>query len=459
MTYKGLPVYNINIEAQDEEFLGLTCVSIVSEPAVCEELYCFDKAEKKQMIFTSDNNEQHCITSVALLSDTPIYRVDQYGNGYYVVFEKQTIRDLVEKYSKDGYNNITSFQHDGQEIDDFVMLESYFVDKENGVVNNRFDVPDGSWIVTYKCTNEETWNKVKNELSTGGYSVEIICDITPAKDGQYIEEEPEPNDYQINTEAEDWLMELLAWLEDEDVEVLMKGDKKKDEFKRTTSGDIKAVMDANRKVNITIGKQVLYEQQIFQLGENNNGKLFAVVYDPQTRNWSRIEVHSIDKLEITELELENWDFNAKWKQIVADESIGIIDTAVGHTIGNTFRDAIETNRLVMLTYHDETEDPATGYRTVLVTSLGYTTGSDGSPRNQTIRGYTYSGSSKTGLEENDGWRFYLCRRIKEFKIVDYVDPILQAPPHYNGEAQANSGKLGSMSNVEVVMQFPPIRTL
>lgn len=106
------------------------------------------------------------------------------------------------------------------------MIESYFVDKENGVVNNRFDVPDGSWIVTYKCTNEETWNKVKNELSTGGYSVEIICDITPAKDGQHIEEEPEPNDYQINPEVEDWLAELLAWLEDEDVEVLMTSKKK-----------------------------------------------------------------------------------------------------------------------------------------------------------------------------------------------------------------------------------------
>ena len=227
MTYKDLPLYNIVLNPESEEE-GLSVVSIVSDPAVCEQLFCFSKEDRKQFIFADETNEKHCITSVALLADCPIYRVDEYGNGYYVVFQKQTIRDLVEKYSKDGYNNLVSFQHNGEIVDDFIMLESYFVDKEKGLAPTQFDVPDGSWIVTYKCTNDEIWEMVKNELSTGGYSVEITCDIEPAKDGQQIFDEPESKiEDPTDEEFMNWLNELLKALEDADCEIIMSSDKDK----------------------------------------------------------------------------------------------------------------------------------------------------------------------------------------------------------------------------------------
>lgn len=230
MQYKGLPVYNIVLDDTDNEFEGLSVVSIVDQPAVCEQLYCFSKEDRKQFIFADETNEKHCITSVALLADCPIYRVDEYGNGYYVVFQKQTIRDLVEKYSKDGYNNLVSFQHNGEIVNDFIMLESYFVDKENGLAPSQFDVPDGSWIVTYKCTNDETWEMVKNELATGGYSVEINCSIEPANDDQIIFDEPESEDDDSELSDEEfmnWLNELLEALEDAGCEVIMSSDKDK----------------------------------------------------------------------------------------------------------------------------------------------------------------------------------------------------------------------------------------
>lgn len=227
MQYNGLPVFNIVLNDTDSEFEGLSVVSIVDQPAVCEQLYCFAKEEGKQYLFADETNEKHCITSVALLADCPIYRIDEYGNGYYVVFQKQTIRDLVEKYSKDGYNNLVSFQHNGEIVNDFIMLESYFVDKENGLSPAQFDVPDGSWIVTYKCTNEETWEMVKNELATGGYSVEINCDIEPAPDDQIIFDEPEPmEDEYEDVEFWNWLEELLKELEDADCEIIMQSEKK-----------------------------------------------------------------------------------------------------------------------------------------------------------------------------------------------------------------------------------------
>lgn len=231
MQYNGLPVFNIVLDDTDNEFEGLSVVSIVDQPAVCEQLYCFSKEEKKQYIFADETNEKHCITSVALLADCPIYRYSPDMGEYYVVFQKQTIRDLVEKYSKDGYNNLVSFQHNGEIVNDFIMLESYFVDKENGLAPSQFDVPDGSWIVTYKCTNDETWEMVKNELATGGYSVEINCSIEPANDDQIIFDEPESDDDSELSDEEfmNWLNELLKALEEADCEVIMSSDKKKRE--------------------------------------------------------------------------------------------------------------------------------------------------------------------------------------------------------------------------------------
>ena len=225
LLYKDLPVFNIVLN-DDDETQGLSVVSIVDDPAVCQSLFCFKNEEKKPMMFVEEKNEQHCITSVAILADVPIYRYSPEMGEYYVVFEKQTIRDLVEKYSKDNYNNLVSFQHNGQIVNDFIMLESYFVDKEKGIAPTQFDVPDGSWMVTYKCTNDETWEMVKNELATGGYSIEILCDIEPAPDTQEIFDEPEPV-FDRDEEFMNWLDELLKALEDADCEIIMESDKGK----------------------------------------------------------------------------------------------------------------------------------------------------------------------------------------------------------------------------------------
>ena len=224
MTYKNFPLFNIVLDPDAEEE-GLSVISIVDHPAVEQPLFCFSAEEKKKMMFIDETKEQHCITSVALLADTPIYRYSVEMGDYYVVFEKQTVRDLVEKYAKDGYQNLVSFNHDGQNVDGFVMIESFFVDKEKGINPTQFkDLPDGSWCVTYKCTNDELWETIKNE-DLNGYSVEINCTIEPAKEGQQIYEEPEPMFEDEDEEFMNWLDELLKALEEADCEIVMESDK------------------------------------------------------------------------------------------------------------------------------------------------------------------------------------------------------------------------------------------
>ena len=78
-----VPIYNIAIE-EDEFDLGLTKMSLVEYPAVNVPFLKFSENDIVKETF-STNKDKKIVTSVALLADTPIKRIDDYGNSYYVV--------------------------------------------------------------------------------------------------------------------------------------------------------------------------------------------------------------------------------------------------------------------------------------------------------------------------------------------------------------------------------------
>lgn len=518
MEYKGLPVYNITLQDDDDMMI---MNSIVDLPAVCKDFLTFNEDEPKKMLFVGDDKEQQIITGVSILADTPIYRIDEFGNGYYVVFQKDEIKKIVERYSKDGNNNLVSFQHNSEVVDGIIMIESYFIDKERGICPKEFaDCPDGSWITSYRIEDDELWEEIKSNPTLNGFSIEIISTLEPAKEDQHIEEEPE-SDEEYEMEMNNWLAELLSWLADEDdIEIAMSKDEKwlvngdgeywldendnkvpakcpkcgspvgvyikgepvflcsecgeylgvvkfpddmdfsgvKKKFKRLTSGDVEDIMSKNRKVNITIGKQTLWEQQITSIGTDRNGNRIAVVYDPQHNDWETYKIHDITAIEVTEAECENLVYNNKWETITNDPMLEIDITLPSLGMGkDTFDWCMDRNAYCMIEYNDETEDPATGFRTCIITSWGYTQKSKGNG-NECLRVYEVSGDTKTGFDEGR-YRFVLTRRIKSFRAVDYVEPSLQAPPLYNGEAQAGTGKRGTMSIVKRTATFPAIKKL
>ena len=79
----------------NDDTTGLTAVSLVDYPAVEKDFLLFDK---QKLLFKADDDKQ-IISGIALLADTPIYRRNEHGE-FYVVFEKDTIRKMVEKYAK-----------------------------------------------------------------------------------------------------------------------------------------------------------------------------------------------------------------------------------------------------------------------------------------------------------------------------------------------------------------------
>lgn len=410
LLYKDLPVFNIVLN-DDDETQGLSVVSIVDDPAVCQSLFCFKNEEKKPMMFVEEKNEQHCITSVAILADVPIYRYSPEMGEYYVVFEKQTIRDLVEKYSKDNYNNLVSFQHNGQIVNDFIMLESYFVDKEKGIAPTQFDVPDGSWMVTYKCTNDETWELVKNELATGGYSIEILCDIEPAPDTQEIFDEPEPL-HDEDEEFMNWLDELLKALEEADYNIEFENSKKKVETDDWDLGfevertDIAKLVNKGVQINHT-------DFWVYGIGKDN-GKDAAILYNPDSKKYVVMPLKDIKQFE--PLKAPVGEFPPLPKDIVDNDDITVQKTIVSDDIPSLLHNRVVT----MLAYNDDQPQPHTGYRQVAICAYGITKAGNTAIRCYEMFGDSRSAADGTGVIPD--YRLFLIKRIQSLKPMIGTEP-------------------------------------
>ena len=172
-------LYDISIDPTDFE-TGLNAISLVENPAVEVDFLAFAKDESAVLQFADE--ERHIITGIALLADTPIYRVAPDGTEYYVRFTKDCIRQLVEKYFKFGLTNSVNIEHkDNQFVDGVTMLESYIIDKERGICPSEFaSAPDGSWVVSYKVSNLDVWNKIKSG-EVKGFSVQGLFRIIETK--------------------------------------------------------------------------------------------------------------------------------------------------------------------------------------------------------------------------------------------------------------------------------------
>lgn len=185
-------IYKIKIDPTDQ-ITGMDAISLVECPAVEVDFLKFSKEEPKSLQFT--NEEKRIITGVALLADTPIYRVKPDGEEYYVVFDRETIEQLVTKYSKYMFNNFVNIEHSNQHfVDGMYMIESYLKNSERGIVPIEFsEIPDGSWIVSYKVDNIDVWEKIKSG-EVKGFSIQGVFNLIEQKEEPSIDDMIENDD-------------------------------------------------------------------------------------------------------------------------------------------------------------------------------------------------------------------------------------------------------------------------
>jgi hypothetical protein len=138
-----------------------------------------NQAERARVAFAIQDEEQRIISGPIMVADRKILRADQRGE-YFVVFPKETIKQIAIKFFKKGYQSNINLMHDaGQVVEGVTMFESWIKDSKRGIpgMEGFEDVPEGSWFGSFKVDNEEVWSRIKaGEFR--GVSVEGIFNYT-----------------------------------------------------------------------------------------------------------------------------------------------------------------------------------------------------------------------------------------------------------------------------------------
>jgi hypothetical protein len=138
---------------------------------------CYSKWENKgmnaQFKFFA-NHERRLISGPLMISDLPIYRADESGE-YYVVFDKEQIEKIAQRFFKKGYSHNVNMMHDPErQVNGVYMVESFIIDKTRGIKTPEGypTLTEGSWFGTFKVDNNEVWNDFIRTGVFKGFSVE-----------------------------------------------------------------------------------------------------------------------------------------------------------------------------------------------------------------------------------------------------------------------------------------------
>jgi hypothetical protein len=157
---------------EEDDDSGVSFISLVDQPATEKLWLKFNKQKPLNFEFKIQDEEKRIVSGYFIVSDLPIPRLNDANEKFFVVFKKDTINKIVNKFFKQGYSNKINLMHD-QEMDGVYVIESLIIDNERGsVAPKEFEkVPDGSWWGSMRVENNEVWELVKTG-QVKGFSVE-----------------------------------------------------------------------------------------------------------------------------------------------------------------------------------------------------------------------------------------------------------------------------------------------
>jgi hypothetical protein len=176
-----LQVYKAQIDPSIDSDLEVNFIGLVDRPAIERNFQAFNDQKKKAAFIL--NEEKRIISGPAMIADMPLYRKDSQLGEYYVIFDKQAIQTIVEKFSAKGYlKNFNLFHDAQQQVSDVTIFNSFVSDADLGVapLAGFEDVADGSWFISAKVNNPIVWEAVKAG-AIKGFSVEGLFNYVPVK--------------------------------------------------------------------------------------------------------------------------------------------------------------------------------------------------------------------------------------------------------------------------------------
>ena len=168
---KKIPTYRIVVNPDDEK-TGVYAVSLVDEPAI--EVDWIKLSKDIQDFEFSVNKDKQMLFGPLLIPNKLIFRRDEKGNEYNIVFDEDTIQIIADKYNENKLGDVFNFQHSDRKVE-AVLLQNWITGEVDKSKEYGFELPKGTWFGGVKVKDEEFWmSEVKTER-VKGFSVEIMA--------------------------------------------------------------------------------------------------------------------------------------------------------------------------------------------------------------------------------------------------------------------------------------------
>jgi len=178
-----LPIYELLIDENPESELEVSYVALVDKPAIEKDFLKFNDQPRLELKFSTIDEERFIISGPAMIADMPIYRKDEDGTEYMVIFRADTIYKIAQKFFDKKFNQNFNIMHDANmKVDGVCVFESFLPDSTRGIqpMKGFEDAKDGSWFISAKVDNPTVWQAIKDGLIKG-FSVEGIFGFTREK--------------------------------------------------------------------------------------------------------------------------------------------------------------------------------------------------------------------------------------------------------------------------------------
>lgn len=157
-------------------------VIIVDQPRKKTERIAGTQWQNMSYNFSYDEDKR-IVTGPLMIPNKMIIRKDRVTDEkYYVYFSKETIRKMSEKFLKMSNHNNTDLNHDHNIMTKNTLLETWISEsvQHDKSYKYGFNLPIGTWYVSYKINDDASWEKIKNGeirgFSLAGDFVEKLAD-------------------------------------------------------------------------------------------------------------------------------------------------------------------------------------------------------------------------------------------------------------------------------------------
>lgn len=164
------PTYEMLIG--DETKDGVFAISLVDSPAIQTDYVLLsnekDKISIELKLEKLQDQKRRIVCGPALVPDMVIAR-----KGYNIVFSKDTIRKISENFLINNYKDNVTLQHQ-MSVNKIYLVESWIVEdpKNDKATKLGFNVPEGTWMVSFKILDEQLWTEYVESGILKGFSIE-----------------------------------------------------------------------------------------------------------------------------------------------------------------------------------------------------------------------------------------------------------------------------------------------